>query len=506
MWLTLIILWLTIMASHLSIRALLKECIDEKLIFIKEVRVKKNRFKPILFVLLIVASVIISCSTKTGYKGATYKHLKAYIDQIKVINTHEHQQLIPEPEREKVNVFTLIKKSYLNADLISAGSPKLDSGLIADGDYEKLWERYGRYLDFTRDTSYYRHLVDGFRILYGFNEIYFTKDNIKELSSLVRRNYLNFDEWYDQAFQKANFELMFIDPWWDQFKTDSFYKHFAMAMRLDQYINSISERSRLEKTDASTFNNPFYQAKKENYEIRTLEDYLAFADQWFQKFVAKKAVCAKTANAYERNIYYEDVPFKEAESLFARPSDKLTPGQKKRLQDFMFHWCIQKCIEYDLPIQIHTGYLAGNRNTLEKGKPMKLNNIFLKYREAKFSLFHGGYPWYTEIGALAKSFPNVYIDIVWLPQISREASVAALHQWLDCTPYNKFFWGGDCSIIEGSAGAVEYGRDVLAQVLAERVDAGRMSIELAKEIAVKILRKNAIRVFKLEEKLGRKFD
>ena len=167
---------------------------------------------PILLVLLIVSLVIVSCNTKTGYQGATYKHLQAYVVQIKVINTHEHQQLIPEPEREKVNVFTLIKKSYLYADLNSAGSPRLDNELIAEGDYEKLWDRYGQYLDFTRDTSYYRHLVDGFRILYGFKEIYFTKDNIKELSSLIRRNYTNFEEWYDQAFQKANFDLMLSIP------------------------------------------------------------------------------------------------------------------------------------------------------------------------------------------------------------------------------------------------------------------------------------------------------
>ena len=466
---------------------------------------KKNRSKLILILFLIGALGIITCSVKTGDRGATYKRLKAYVDEIKVINTHDHQRLYPESRREKANVYTLIDRCYLRADLISAGSPKLDRELIDEGDLEKLWDRHGPYLDFTRDTSYYRHLVDGFRILYGFDEMYFTKDNIKELSLHIRRNYMNFDEWYDEAFKKANFELMFIDPWWDQYKIDSFYKHFALVMRLDQYINSISERSRLEQTDAPKSNNPFYQAKKESYEIRTLNDYLEFTDQWFQKFIEKKAVCAKTANAYERTLYYEDVPLEEAENLFAKPSDELTLSQKKRLQDFMFHWCVQKCIEYDLPIQIHTGYLAGNGNTLDNGKPTKLNNIFLKYRKAKFSLFHGGYPWYTEIGAIAKMFPNVYIDIVWLPQISREAAVNALHQWLDCIPYNKFFWGGDCQIIEESTGSVEYARDVLAQVLAERVDAGRMSEELAKDVAAKVLRENAIQVFKLEEKLH-KFD
>ncbi len=91
----------------------------------------------------------------------------------------------------------------------------------------------------------------------------------------------------------------------------------------------------------------------------------------------------------------------------------------------MFHWYVNKCTEQNLPLQIHTGYLAGNWKKLENGRPFKLDNLFLKYRDTKFILFHGGYPWYSEVGALAKNFPNVYLDIVWLPQISREAAVDA---------------------------------------------------------------------------------
>ena len=109
-------------------------------------------------------------------------------------------------------------------------------------------------------------------------------------------------------------------------------------------------------------------------------------------------------------------------------------------------------------------------------------------------------------GALAKMFPHVYIDLVWLPQISRQAGVDALHQWLDSVPYNKIFWGGDCRIIEGAAGALEFSRAVVAEVLASRVDSGQMTEELAMDVELKIFRENAIRVFKLEEKLGREFD
>ena len=102
-------------------------------------------------------------------------------------------------------------------------------------------------------------------------------------------------------------------------------------------------------------------------------------------------------------------------------------------------------------------------------------------------------------------FPNVCLDLVWLPQISREAAVRALDEMLDCVPYNKFFWGGDCGLIEESTGSLEFGKDVVAQVLAARVERGLLTEDVARDVALKIFRENAIRFFKLEEILDKEF-
>ena len=172
----------------------------------------------------------------------------------------------------------------------------------------------------------------------------------------------------------------------------------------------------------------------------------------------------------------------------------------------MFHWIIQKSAKLDLPIQIHTGYLAGNGNFLDNGKPVKLNNLFLKYPDAKFVLFHGGFPWTGEYAALGKMFPNVYLDIVWLPQISREEAVSALEVMLDCMPYNKFFWGGDCALIEESTGSLQFGKDVMVEVLANRIRRGLLTEDVAVDIARSMFRENAIKVFQLNKKLQRDFE
>ena len=106
----------------------------------------------------------------------------------------------------------------------------------------------------------------------------------------------------------------------------------------------------------------------------------------------------------------------------------------------------------------------------------------------------------------AKRFPNVYLDLVWLHQISREAAVRTLDELRDCVPYNKIFWGGDCHLIEEAAGSLEIARDVVAEVLAARVGRGLMTEEVARNIGLKIFRENVVRIFNLEVKLGRTFE
>ena len=458
--------------------------------------------------ILVSGLILLSgcCKLQDTPEETSYRSLKAYIDSIKVINTHEHQHLAEFTAKARVNFFSILASSYLQADLSAAGAPAFDNKLIDAGNLDTLWERYGAYLDYSRNTSYYGQLVQGFRILYGFREPYFTRENVLELSQKIEKNYREFDIWYPEAFKKANFSLMLNDQYWDQLRAGVARGEYALVMRIDKFLNTVANRSEKEKSPEDSLNNPFYMAKKEGFTIRTLDDYLKYAEMSIKKFAEARAVCAKTANAYDRTIYYEDVPQKEVEALFLKPSESLTAVEKKRLEDFMFHWCVKKCAEYDLPLQIHTGYLAGSRAVIDNGMPMKLLDIFIKYPDEKFILFHGGYPWYQEIGALAKSFPNVYIDIVWLPQISREGAVSALHQWLDCVPYDKFFWGGDCSTIEEATGSLEYGRDVVARVLAQRVTSGTMRMDLAREVARNIFRDNALKVFRLEEKLGRKLE
>ncbi|MCD6596947.1 MAG: amidohydrolase family protein, partial [Bacteroidales bacterium] len=383
------------------------------------------RLVTIVLVLSLLSDLINGCKKETSYD-----QLKGYINTIQVINTHEHQRIPPQYEGHTYNFYTLLANSYLQADLVSAGAPQLDQKLIKKGDLDKLWEIYGPYLDYTRNTSYYSHFLQGFKTLYDFNDDYFTKDGIKALSEKIGKNYENQDEWYSKAFKKAGFEIMFVDQYWNSFNTNLDSNYFALVFNINQLVYSIADQESLSAKDASINQNIYKLAKDEGYTIKSLGDYLSFVDILFEIFSDHNAVCLKNSMAYGRSLDYEYIPYEEAELLYEKPS--LSDVEKKKLQDFMFHWIIEKSIEVDLPIQIHTGYLAGTGNTLENGRPVKLNNLFLRYRKANFIMFHGGYPWTGEFAALGKMFPNVYLDIVWLPQISREAAMHSFDEMLDC--------------------------------------------------------------------------
>jgi hypothetical protein len=447
-----------------------------------------------IFVVAILAVFAMQCTQKSA---SVYGPLREYLDTIKVVNAHEHQRWFSEYEGHAYNFYTLLANSYLQADLVSAGAPGLKTETINQGDLEALWKTYGPYLDFSRNTSYYSHFLAGFRLLYGFEAPSFTEENVRTLSTKIAENYSRREEWYEKAFQQAGFETMFVDQYWDPFNTDLDGRYFTLVFNINPLVYSIASREQLTTPDAPLMTNIYKQAEAEGNSIKTLDDYLAAADRLFQKFQDRNVVCLKNSMAYGRSLDYAEVSYEDANKLFFRPSGFLSAAERKALQDFMFHWIIKKSVALELPIQIHTGYLAGNGNILENGRPAKLNNLFLKYPQAKFVLFHGGYPWTGEYAALGKMFPNVYLDLVWLPQISREAAVRGLDEMLDTVPYNKFYWGGDCHFIEESAGSLAFSKDVVAQVLAMRVERGLMTEDLAREVARGIFRDNAIRFFRL---------
>ena len=452
----------------------------------------------LLWTVFLLAILLTNCASRGG---RITKRLKNFTKSIAVVDTHEHQRSPSDFGLDEFNFYTLLRSSYLGNDLVSAGSPLITPELLNEHSAAELWDSLGQYFDYSANTSYARHLLAGMKFLYGYDEATFTEDGINRLSEAIAANYEDYNRWFDKAFRQSNFKIMFVDRWWDPVNFNVDTAHIALVFDISDVVRPACYGPPREGDSARHPAAYYRRAAAEGFSLQSLGEYLALADHLFLKAAEKNAVCLKNTLAYSRSLDFEDVPFEKAEQLYAKAPD-LSSSERKALEDFMFHWIIRKSIKFDLPIQIHTGYFAGNRCWLKQGDPLALNNVLLQYPDARFVLFHGGYPWTGEFVAFGKSFSNVALDLVWLPQISRERAIIVFDEMLDCVPYNKIFWGGDCQLIEESTGALEFGQDVVIQVLAKRIASGSMSEEMAQDIIKKIFRENAINYFRLDEKLN----
>ena len=169
---------------------------------------------------------------------------------------------------------------------------------------------------------------------------------------------------------------------------------------------------------------------------------------------------------------------------------EVTGAEQKQFEDFMFwHLCILSA-KYELPFQIHTGDAR-----VQGSNPMLLVDVIEANPDTKFILFHGGYPWVGETGAIAMKHKNVWIDSCWLPTLSYTMAKRAYQEWLDAVPSDRIMWGADTVDAEGIYGATELTRQCIAEALSEKVEKGEITEDYAYQIGRQIMRENALKLF-----------
>ena len=249
---------------------------------------------------------------------------------------------------------------------------------------------------------------------------------------------------------------------------------------------------------------------KTDLAIHSLDDLLKAIDIALDQAVAAGVVGLKVRLAYRRVLQFEKVVKADAERVlnmlnyyprrtYNRPvQPPVSWSDAKPLQDYLMHHVIRRAIDHNLPIQVHTGLQDGNGNFLVNSNPLHLVNVFIEYPEARFTLFHAGYPYRGETAALGKNFPNVYVDLCWVHIISPWVARQTLHEWIELIPGNKIFaFGGDYTFVEGTYDHARMARENVARVLTEKVETGYLTEDEAVTLAHQLLRNNAVQFFNL---------
>jgi hypothetical protein len=408
------------------------------------------------------------------------------INDILVIDTHEHiaNSYVWAPERMGL-LHVLLGNHYLLADILSA-DPKnaghswdeegitpfskiRDSGNTLSPEEER--EALFYYLDRLPDavlTSDWKSLWIALHELYDLDDPLPTAENWESLDRKIRDRYQDRESWYGEILDRAGIKLLFWCYGPPELKTKC-----RGVLPLSDFLN-------LKRGD-----------------VTTPEELTALVTGWMQQEILRfNPIAVKIGSAYQRPLRIDRAQPEDAARALTGMSDADPFSSSVVISDFIHNLAAERAAVHGLPVQVHTGLLAGNRfsRPLTDTYAHHLESFFYRHPDTLFDLFHASYPQWGEAVVLCRRYPNVHLNLCWLPTISESATHSLLETALEAVPVNKILWGGDTHSPEMAYGALYLFRSILDRVLyIKDIPDGPKQ-----EIAECILWKNAARLYGLE--------
>ena len=416
-----------------------------------------------------------------------YEHrIRNYIDSLRIVDTHEH--LFDPDQVKNTNFFDFMllvhQQSY--EDLISSGMPdtlfnSLFNKPLAPKDKWKIIEPFWRK---SFNTSFNRIVLLTIKNLYKITDL--NESTVGPLSEKIKKSYNN--DWFNRILRDScRIDYLIQEDDYIPGKDD----FFRYTKKFSPWL-SVRSKYRIDSLAVMQVD-PIY----------TLEDFVKSMRVALADAVKKGIVAIKINIAYKRPLSFDRVETETARKVFrslvnGNEDHVISYRDAKPLQDYMFYKLMDLAAEYKLPVAFHTGLQAGGANIIGNSNPTLLANVFKEYPEINFTLYHGSYPFGGELSTLAKNFKNVYIDMNWTFGISPAYSERYLNEWLETVPASKIMaFGGDCRTVEIIYGELIIAKQIISNVLINKVRDGYLSESEAKTIAKMILHDNAVKFYNL---------
>jgi hypothetical protein len=229
--------------------------------------------------------------------------------------------------------------------------------------------------------------------------------------------------------------------------------------------------------------------------------------QGMEAIFAKYAPCAiavKAQHAYNRTLNWIERSDADAsaalEKVLRKPAEEISVETHLCLGDWCWARGTELSIEHNLPFKIHTGYYAGNNRMPVSFIPAgNMCALFARYLDAKLVLMHISYPYNDELVALAKHYPNIWVDLCWAWSIDPYSSRDFLRRFLHAVPSNKLFaFGGDTGWPTSAMAYAIQARNEIRRALEEEIADGYMTEKQAMQIATRIMQDNQFACFDVD--------
>ncbi len=437
------------------------------------------------------------------------RSLREDIGELPFFDTHEHLQGETgehlTDEAKPMNLFDLFSSAYLRAYWTMAGVPDVATIASSAKPPKERWAAMKPWLDRFSACAAFAAFMRAARDIHEFHDAELTDSNWEELSRRIEQKYAAASRiaWLEHVLTWARVSRFIGNVTMPYFtetlpartpKVAQFEKKFFLpSPRVDAFLmGCYKEKSQSKKgvSRAENLRDLLHRTKEiVKADYKTFDEYLAFVDRAFDIYKQTGIAAIKVTIAYWRTLDILPVEEAEARRIFDTPDERVTPDMERRFQDFMMAHLARQAARREWPFHIHTGW--GNPD-LALGNPALLCNFIRRPDLAKavFVLFHG-WPFVSEFIAVAKNFPGVYLDMVWMPFHSLKATEQFLAEAIDAITTNKITCGGDVIAAEHAYGTLELIRDLLAKVLAERVADGYLTEKAALRIAKMLLHQNA---------------
>jgi hypothetical protein len=415
--------------------------------------------------------------------------IQEYIAAIGIVDVHEHHipEILLNPE---VNLLQLFQQSYAGwtqARPYALPSEKRDVDPMLAAPGATTWESLAPFLENSSSNSFVRNLVHGITELYGAAEPAITRGNWEALDEAVRRHHQTPD-WCKKALRRAGVEQLITDPYTNPLldARATLGPNYRSVMRINSFACGWHPES-LDHNGNSAYN----LLRRVGLEAGSFDAYVAALEKLVDGMVSRGQVALKNALAYDRDVAFDEPDEKLARQAWGKTSP--SPAERKAFSDFIVDQLCHMAGKRDLPMQMHLGTAI-----LRGSHPLKAAGLIERHPRTRFLLMHLAYPWSRELLAMAFVFRNIWIDLTWSMLLSPSHFKPALHEAIEILPdESRMMFGGDNWHIEETYGTMKLARQLIGEVLQEKIAANYFRAEGAQRLATKIFRDNAIHFFKL---------